>query len=346
MHIKSFDYFRGVAIIFIVAGHSVDTTGVLSDSLIDKSLINLVRGGTALFVFISGFLFYHVFYNNFNYGKFVQKKIRNVLVPYLLIGFVPIVIRMYLNHAGFHGYFLPTGDSFLGKYVVPVLKYYGTGRFSLAYWYIPFIMVTFLMSPLHAKFVRFSYQIQLLVIVILSLVAIFIHRPINDINVLQSVIYYSPFYLIGITTSIYKDKVYKFLKGKDGYLAVVVVVFAFFQASVGEIGVYHKNPFRYEGVDLMFFQKIVLCYFLMVFLYRFENVKSSLLSLIAATSFAIFFIHPFMLVAAKYRHLTFLKQDSWLIFLFFVGFVCAFCVLIAVMVKKLMPKYSRYLIGY
>jgi len=53
MRLVSFDYFRGVAILFIVAGHSYGPWGI--NTLPEKILSNLITGGTALFVFISGF---------------------------------------------------------------------------------------------------------------------------------------------------------------------------------------------------------------------------------------------------------------------------------------------------
>lgn len=74
MYLHSLEYFRGVAIVFIVAGHCY----VLSDwqfpTVLERSLANVLTASTALFVFISGFLFHHVFYPRFNYVKFIKKS--------------------------------------------------------------------------------------------------------------------------------------------------------------------------------------------------------------------------------------------------------------------------------
>jgi peptidoglycan/LPS O-acetylase OafA/YrhL len=55
MRLNYFDYFRAIAIIIIVAGHSFSLWVI--DTLPEKVLANIITGGTSLFVFISGFFF-------------------------------------------------------------------------------------------------------------------------------------------------------------------------------------------------------------------------------------------------------------------------------------------------
>jgi hypothetical protein len=54
----------------IVLGHSI----FLAQPVFPALLENLLRGGTGLFVFISGFFFHRVFYTRFDYVQFVAKK--------------------------------------------------------------------------------------------------------------------------------------------------------------------------------------------------------------------------------------------------------------------------------
>jgi peptidoglycan/LPS O-acetylase OafA/YrhL len=61
MHLNSFNHFRAIAITFIVAGHCFGLTGMAITSMMEKTIANLLLGGTSLFVFISGFLFHHIF---------------------------------------------------------------------------------------------------------------------------------------------------------------------------------------------------------------------------------------------------------------------------------------------
>jgi peptidoglycan/LPS O-acetylase OafA/YrhL len=59
MFLNSFNYFRAIAILLIVAGHSYEIAGINIYNLnfFEKLAVNLISGGTTLFVFISGFLF-------------------------------------------------------------------------------------------------------------------------------------------------------------------------------------------------------------------------------------------------------------------------------------------------
>ena len=45
----------------------------------------LITGGTAYFVFISGFLYRQVFYGRTSYGAFMRKKALYVGLPYLVL---------------------------------------------------------------------------------------------------------------------------------------------------------------------------------------------------------------------------------------------------------------------
>ncbi len=64
MRINYFDYFRGIAILLIVAGHCLAPWYI--NTMPEMVIANLIKGGTALFVFISGFFFITYFILNFN----------------------------------------------------------------------------------------------------------------------------------------------------------------------------------------------------------------------------------------------------------------------------------------
>lgn len=346
MHINSFNHFRAISILLIIAGHCLYALGLEFDNIFEKTFMNLITGGTSLFVFISGFLFHHVFYKKYNFKKFFAKKLTNVFVPYLILGLIPVSWYVLGESGWYDGYFLPTGTGVTDELIVPTLKYYTSGRFLMAYWYIPFIVTTFLVSPLHILYVKLNLHSQLLIIFGFSIISLLIHRPIGNIGLAQSVIYFTPLYLIGITTSINKVNIYKYLAGKEPYLLSIVVALAVLQTFSGVESNYHKSALEYGGVDLMFLQKIALCFFFMVWLHRFEMYKNSNLQLVAETSFALFFIHPIVLKLISRLRLDLLMADSWLIyFLFFIA-VTVICVLAAKLCKRVLHQNSKYLIGY
>ena len=72
--------FRGLAILLIIMGHTMQFGE--ADSLAHIINCEIVCGGTALFIFISGFLFQHLS-AKFEYKNYLSKKWTNVILPYL-----------------------------------------------------------------------------------------------------------------------------------------------------------------------------------------------------------------------------------------------------------------------
>ncbi len=347
MYLVSFNYFRAITILWVVAGHGFGVVGVNLDSTWEVAIKNLLTGGTTPFLFISGFMFHYVFYKKYEFSPFMRNKAKNVLLPYLILGLVPVCLYVGTKNTGYGDYFLPHGSGVFHEYIVPGIKYLWTGRFLTAYWFVPFVMVIFLMSPLHIRFITAGNRVQVAVIAALSLVSVFIQRPIDNISVMQSVIYFTPVYLFGIWCSINRHKIYDFMRGKELFALAFAVSLAFLQAYVGGEGNYHSDPFSYNGVDLMYIQKMVLCLFFMAWLYRFEGTESGwLVNTLSSTSFAIFFIHPVINEIFRKLNFGFMGLDSWAVYLVFVAFVLALCVLLSLMAKRVIPAHSRYVIGY
>jgi hypothetical protein len=357
MFLVSLNYFRAIAIIIIVAGHCYDIAGINISTLTygEKIAVNLITGGTALFVFISGFLFHHIFIPRYQYKKFMIGKVKNVLIPYLILS-IPVIL-LYLQGQGEAPYFVSGATGVIDRYIIPTIKYYWSGSTVIAYWYIPFIMITFSMAPLHIKFARLNTNMQLAIIAPFLAISAILHRPIYNLYVLQEVLYFFPVYLIGIFCSIHKEKIYDLMTGKEIYLILTVLSLAIFEASIGMQGNYHKSAFSFNGIDIMLFQKLTLSLFFMVWLHRFEKTSIKILEIIAATSFSIFFLHGYLISLTKreFHHLgisslnAFTKTlylSSWLNLALIVVTFVTISSLIAISLKKWIPEYSRYLTGY
>lgn len=175
-----------------------------------------ISGGTSLFVFISGFLFHHVFYPKFVYRKFLEKKFKNVYVPYLILSVLPVIWALVIK-APFPDFYFGPESTFYDQIIRPTLLYYWYGG-VMVYWYIPFIMTMFIISPLFIWFVRINLR-NMHIYNINSLFDItFMHRPINNWSIVQSVVYFSPVYMFGILCSMERDFIYDKFKGKDFHL--------------------------------------------------------------------------------------------------------------------------------
>ena len=345
---------------FVVASH-VYRFGFNGDDFVSIFIRNIVTGWTGVFVFVSGFMFHYYFLKNFSYIKFLRDKLINIGFPYIFLATLGIAILFFADI----GYFspvetMPRADFFYQYGVLfdatdpnwlVILKYYATGRFLMAYWYIPFVALLFSMAPLHVRFVRLSARKQLLIISALSILAILVQRPVEDTNPLQSLVYFTPAYLIGIFVSLHNQKVKEILDGKLLLLLFCVLSMSLAQYLSGHRGNYHKPFFEYGTFDFMYVQKL----FLMLFLYMlFENYvfKSKIIDIVSRTSFAIYFIHPWvhLIFSELGRGLKLFPDSGNNIFLYIL--TCISMLLISMRIATLIKIFSkgskktRYFIGY
>lgn len=96
MRLHLFDNFRAIAILLVVAGHSINSRNIAS--LGEMFFANTILGGTTLFVFISGFFFYHIYYYKFQYKNFMLKKIKYVFMPYFMLSAIGFVFSVFYVH--------------------------------------------------------------------------------------------------------------------------------------------------------------------------------------------------------------------------------------------------------
>lgn len=359
MYINSINIFRGIAILFIVFGHSMATADFAYNSIAGNTMFNLTIGGTLFFVFISGFMFHHIFYKKFEFNGFLIKKTKYVLFPYLILSTIPIVyLLLKLGMAGIlsPGSMAIHYDELLS---FPVFRHYftGIGESFIGYWYIPFIMIIFAMSPLFVGFIKLKLKTQLVIAIFLLMASLFMHRGIyvgvfsffeNVVSVFQNVLFFTPIYMFGILFSEKKELIYSKLTGKEFYILSIAIALALFQAYLGKLGNYHKAPFTFDGIDFMMLQKILLCLFFMVFLNRFENYKFSVLEIIAKNSFGVFFIHGIVIIAIGMikKKLDFsFTSNSWILYFLVASLVFFLSLMATLFVKRIFPKYSRYLVG-
>lgn len=360
MFFNSFNYLRGIAILIIVAGHCCVVSDWIPATIPGKLTVNLIAGGTSLFVFISGFLFHHIFYPQFTYIDFMAKKVKNVLSPYIVFSIMPIILFVFVLRTGpYHESFFWAEKGVFYEYFRPLLLYLLTGRTFFGYWYIPFIMVIFVLSPLFVKYINLSLHQRMVMMLLLFFTSALIHRPINNLSVLQSVIYYTPIYLLGIMASMHRDEIYDALKGKDVYLLLTVLILDLIQVVFYEnTGNFHKDPFKFTVVDINILQKSIMCLFFMVWLHRFEHRQIPFLGKIADAGFAIYFIHAVLLTTIKhfsqfgYNHgykivmsiFDFLYHPFGLLLYFII--IVSVCFVIAVFMKLIFRSYSRLVIGW
>jgi fucose 4-O-acetylase-like acetyltransferase len=346
MRLNYFDYFRGVAIILIVAGHSYYPWTI--DTLPEMVIANLITGGTALFVFISGFFFHHVYYPKFQFRNFLIKKVKFVFLPYLILSSIAfILIVIMLKHPSP----LIIGDTdCIANCMLLYMKYLWTGRILTAYWYVPFIMIIFAMSPLFIQYIKLSSVMQLTIFTILVGGSMLIQRPLENLSPIHSAIYFTPIYLLGIIYSINEKKISSLLKHKSLAIGTTMLGISIIQVILNDsYGNYHKSAiFSYAGFDLIIIQKIIMIFFFLSILIKIDNKNVLVLKYLASISFALYFLHPWFLKAFGYFSIIdYLSLiPGAIIFPIKTIFVIALCLTTATLVKKTLYNKSRYIIGY
>lgn len=360
MYLNSISNYRAMAIIAIVASH-IYGFGFLSPDPVTSFVKNLITGSTSFFVFISGFMFYYVFYKKYEYKCFIKNKILNIGVPYSIFAIVAILITYFFDSGYFSADSLSSHnyrDGIVFKVddstFAVALKYYFTGRFLTAYWYIPFALILFALAPIHIFFIRLRIRLQLEIIILLSLISIFGHRPVGETNPFQALVYYTPIYLIGILIAMNRSKTKLIFENKINIFVFMFLTFTFsiVQYLTGHIGNYNKPFLYFNGMDFMYLQKISLMILLYTLLEKY-SFNLYFLNVISKTSFSIFFIHPWLIFVCKFFLKYFgysinARENNLLLYIFILVFVLFTSVLISLFIKKIF-KYSgntRYIIGY
>lgn len=348
MFYNSINNFRAIAIIFIVFGHSFDVSGLALDGYWDVFLRNLLSGGTILFVFISGFLFEGIFLREFTFSKFYLSRACKLVWPYLLLSIIPICLYIYVSNPISDGYFLPKSEGVISQFIVPFLKYEVTGRFMTAYWYIPFALLLFLLSPLVVYILKKDLKFKVSLILALSSLSIFIHRPVDNINHLHSVVFFFPVYLTGAVVSQYRESLLSAFKGNRFWLLLLLsIIFTLIQSYYGNLGSYHKPFFEFKSIDFMYIQKVLLSFFLFFLLEKY-SISNLFFNNLASTSFAVFFIHPYLIFI--FRNLKLPTPNAvlfqWVYFIVLSFTFLVVSMLIALIAKKLLNDKSKYIIGY
>ena len=346
--ILEFDYFRGVAIILIVLGHST----LFGASTLPPEITNFFSGNTALFVFISGFFLHAVFYPNIDYKKFMQKKVYNILYPTF---FVSIAIMLFYAAYEVRLNTLELADDPVDRVLLLWKGFLIRGYAAAHLWYIPFIMLAFTLTPLYIKFIGKSWRLQVALIAGFCIISLFIHRPYKLANTFQHLVYYTPFYLMGILYSEHKAWFSRHLTKLTAISSLLCALFLLMQSRIQPtIGIYHKHPFEYDGVDWQFMQKVALLIPLIYLCTKLSYAPRDMFKLkpLANISFGVYFLH-YTIISLMLRVVYILAPETILespVLRTLLSLILSFitimiCSIIVFVIKRLTGKRSRMFIG-
>jgi surface polysaccharide O-acyltransferase-like enzyme len=356
LYLNNINYFRGVAIVFIVFGHCTGfgiTSFYDNTTLLAKEIKFIANGGTTFFVFISGFLLHHIYHGKYYLKSFVNNKIKYVFLPFLFFSSVDIIYyitRFLISYSLLSGNYHIYIDKILS---LDLIKIYlvGHSEIAIGLWYVPFIMVMFSVSGFFMKFADMNLKIQLCTICILIFLSLIIHRSIDGriIGIFQNVIYFTPVYLSGIFMSANRKLFYSKMVGKEFYFLISALIIAIMQVRIGDLVAFKdSNLIGFKIFDLMLLQKLSLSIFFVLYLRRFEQKKIKILDILASHSFGIFFIHGvfiWLINNIVFKLKISFRSDSIIVYVTSASLVLAISLFTTIVFKRLFPVRSRVLIG-
>ena len=155
--------------------------------------------------------------------------------------------------------------------------------------------------------------------------------------------FFFPAYLLGMFYSMNRDLILAFIAK---HIKILVAFSLVFTALLG-INAYEEILPNIEAAYYM--QKIAIGACVVHFLEKIKHIRITLLDLIATYSFALYFLHDFILFTFQNLLFTFfgilLPESLFFVSLFTFFCEVALCLLLIMGIKKLLGRRSRYVIG-
>jgi peptidoglycan/LPS O-acetylase OafA/YrhL len=337
---------RGAAILFVVGVHARGNAGEWEDSMhahtFFQTLFDSREGnGTVMFIFIAGFLFQHLYAENFNFRKYLNQKIRFVVIPYILISIPLIAFRL---NSGIESEWYP--DSMAAKFLLLLL----TGAHLAPFWFISTIVLFYISAPLFYRVDRpgfYRYGLP-----ILLLICFFTYRPYDNANPFFAYIHYLPVYILGMFVARYKDQI---LSSSRLLLIPLIGIYGVIITLEMTALFPHREMITFEQVimsgvfefNFYMLKALLLCFIALMFFHEFVGRRILVLEVLGEYSFGIYFLHFIFIIVSKHILARVHPEFSFSFFSFLAFMTCilAISTLTVFVIKRLSGSYSRIVIG-
>ncbi len=316
------------------------------DSVVNSILTYGLDSSTVLFVFISGFLFQHLNANRFQFNDYIVKKIKYVIVPYVLVSIPAMADKLFFETDA--AWMTP----FYKSLALPLQALYllVTGKHSGPFYFIPMIAIVYLMAPLLYKLQKTNSFFW--VGLIISILGLFTYAYGYYGNILESLLYFLPVYIFGMWVSKNKKwilgvRTYVLFASAGVYLAifylemthtVIVEHLHFFEPTPH----YITSQFNWGKLKEMILAAVLLATF-----YRLRDKDFNYLTWLGSFSFGIYFVHIYFINVTErlvdYFHLS--RLQNGLGYLAFTLLIIGASALTVYSIKKVFKEKSRILIG-
>ncbi|WP_286267671.1 acyltransferase family protein [Thalassotalea atypica] len=338
--------FRGFAILNVVGAHAwsfmIFWTGDLSSEGISRLFWlteTIFHGSTVYFALISGLLFSKILETR-GWQAFFTSKFTNVVIPYIIISlFLTWHYWQYLVQD-------PVLNISLKDYLIVVWSNLISGKASIHFWYIPVLMVMFLVTPLLAWIQKHS----IIAMNLIALLPLVISRsPFPDFLKPQTFIFFIGAYVLGMVVGQHYEQFKLFVAKYQRWLLVLVLLTSFVLFSLYLYG-YQAEGFYSVRQTLVYLQKTAICALALYWLSQREDKLPNWLLNLGSYAFAIFFLHVIFidLVIQSSRDIVAASRTVELIALLgSLNFVAAIVgsMLIALIVKRIFARHARKIVG-
>ncbi len=342
---NKFDYslhaFRGFALLNVVAVHVFGFALYFAQQFnidikkLDRANEVLFHDATIYFTLISGIL-YALYLSNRSWTAFYKSKLLNVVLPYV---FMSIIFTW--SHYSFDGYSLFNGN--LGQFLNQLFYNLFTGDAIFNFWYIPVLIVLYMLTPVLMLCIKNSISFTLLL-----LLPLVFSRVWPEISV-NTYLYFVGVYSVGLFVGENYEKVialiqkYKFLLCFIG-LSFTIILWMLYTYDV-------KNWYFISFKESAFYiQKLAIAGLFILLIRKWVNFVPKWWKTLGDYAFAIYFIHGYLLFELM-KLLTFLhiKIDgifqTLILCVITLVFTLVVCVLLAKLLQKIFGKFSRQIVG-
>ena len=338
--------FRGIAILSIIGAHAWSVLGSFGAQQNNPDYIwlysvteTLFHGATLFFALISGLLYSRVLSGK-SWGTFFRNKGANVILPYALL----TILLTSLAWPGYLEYGKANGITFF--YPEELSKNLVFGQVQTHLWYIPVLAVLFLCTPVLDRLRKPGNGIGLLLLALMPLVVS--RTPFPQLISWQSIAFFLGAYAFGMYLGDRLDAMLAFVKRHLPALLVLLVAFT----------VVNFLLFRWEYVatgftslhqSVVYSQKMLAALVILYALHAHEAKLPKALMTLGTYAFSLYFLHftfVWLLSEAFVKHVP----DAGILAITLAGFaiyvLCIVCsLLLSILIRKLLGRYSRYLIG-
>lgn len=327
--------FRAIAILFIVGLHvNSSISWKIQDDFSYNFLTVLMDDSTILFVFISGFLFQHLI-KKFQFKVYLKKKFNNVIKPYLFFSLPILTIRLLFNKHSSH--VVENFPDFLElNPIFKILFYLITGSHLLPYWFIPMVILIFIIAPLLFKLDN-NHKLYKYILPITILFSFFIERG-GPFETIRSFLHFTPIYMLGMFVSRYKSSVLNLLQKWEYslFLINITLFILTFMFPSGKMLFIQKLSFTFLMLHLLKSKKIML-----------SDISKKYLNKIASYSFGIFFLHDYfnVFIRSYTSYVGHGVQGNFLIWILTFFTTVFLSILLLNFLKYIFGKKSREFIG-